>query len=250
MTENERQKAPIPNILIIDIKTRIPDHFSLRYKPSMTFPKEEGKYIYFDPLIMYNQNAVMTEEFFDKNKFETMMNRILSRFFTMQPKRISLDQGIIENNIWVTLNSLFGSGKLFYIHEKPYTIIDYKWDKKWTSETNYDVQTGGEDININVYPQIPGQKYVYKFKKKSAIKITIELELYPGKNPSLKAKSNILCERKMENIRRSYADLMGYEYRPAPTKYAKTRVLKRGGKKITKKGTRKYNKKRSLKEKK
>lgn len=242
MTKNESPKAPIPNILIIDIKTKIPDHFTIFYKPSMTLPKEVGKYVYFDPLVMYNQNAVITEEFFDKNKFETMMNRILSRFFSMQPKRISLEQGIIENNIWVTLNSLFGAGKLFYIDEKPYTIIDYKWDKKWKTETNYDVQSGGQDIHVHVYPD---KKYVYNFKKKSGIKITIELDLFPGKNPSLEAKSNILCERKMENIRRSYADLMGYEYRPAPTKYAKTRVSKRGGKKITKKGTRKYNKKRA-----
>lgn len=228
MTKNESEKAPIPNILIIDIKTRIPDHFTIRYKPSMTLRKEDGKYIYFDPLIMYNKNAVMTEEFFDKNKFETMMNRILSRFLGMQPKRISLDQGIIENNILVTLHSLFGAGKLFYIDDKPYTIIDFKWDKKWETETNYDVQTGGQDIHVHVYPD---KKYVYKFKKKSAIKITVELELYRGKNPSLEAKSNIHCERKMENIRRSYADLFGYEYRPAPTKYAKSRVSKRGGKK-------------------
>jgi hypothetical protein len=116
----ESNKAPTPNILIIDIKTRIPDHFSIRYKPSMTLPKETGKYIYFDPLVLYKESAVIAEEFFDKNKFETMMNRILSSFFGMQPKRVSLEQGIIENNIWVTLNALFGPGKLFYIDEKPY----------------------------------------------------------------------------------------------------------------------------------
>lgn len=242
MTDNERQKAPIPNILIIDIKTKIPDHFSIRYKPSMTLPKENGRYVYFDPLVIYNQNAVIAEEFFDKNKFETMMNRILSGFFTMQPKRMSLDNGIIENNIWVTLSSLFGASNLFYIENKPYTIIDFKWDKKWTTETNYDMQSGGKDVHVHVYPQ-QGEKYVYKFKKKSAIKITIELDLFAGKNPSLEAKSNILCERKMENVRRSYADLFGYEYRPSPTKYAKTRRMKRGGKKRRKRGTKKYNKK-------
>jgi hypothetical protein len=236
------EKAPIPNILIIEIKTRIPDHFTIQYKPSMTLPKEEGKYIYFDPLVIYNPNAVMTEEFFDKNKFETMMNRILSRFSGMQPKRISLEQGIIENNIKITLNSLFGAGKLFYIENHPYTIIDHKWDGKWTTETNYDVQNGGENVNVYVYPD---KKYVYKFKKKSGIKITVELELFSGKNPSSLALSNLLCERKMENIRKSYADLFGYEYRPAPTKYAKGRrrqASKRGGKK-RKKGTKKHNKK-------
>ena len=240
MTENESQIAPIPNILIIDIKTRISDHFTIKYKPNMTMPKEEGKYIYFDPLI-YNKDAVMTEEFFDKNKFETMMNRILSRFSSMQPKRVSLEQGIIENNIKVTLQSLFGPGKLFYIDEKPYTIIDYKWDNKWTTETNYDVQSGGQEpVNIYIYPD---RKYVYKFKKKSGIKINVELELFSGKNPSLEARSNILCERKMENIRKSYAELFGYEYRPASTKYAKSaRRVKKGGKKRrNRRRTRKYN---------
>lgn len=226
MTENESQKAhiPIPNILIIDIKTRIPDHFTIQYKPKMTLPKEEAHYIYFDPLIMYNPNAVTTEEFFDKNKFETMMNKILSGFSSMQPKRVSLEQGIIENNIKVTLQSLFGAGKLFYIDEKPYTIIDYKWDNKWTNETIYDEDT---------------------FNRVNGIKITMELELFSGKNPSFEARSNVRCERKMENIRKSYADLFGYEYRPAPTKYAKRRSSKKGGKKRRKKGTRKYNKKRT-----
>lgn len=243
MTEKVGKKAPIPNTLMIDIKTRIPDHFTIKYKPKMTLPKENGNYIYFDPFVIYNQNAVMTEEFFDKNKFETMMNRILSRFFVMQPKRNTLQKGIIDNNVMVTLKALFSPGSLFYIDEKPYTIIDFKWDKKWTIETNYDIQSGGQDVNINVFPQGQGQKYIYKLKNNSGIKIKVDLELYPGKNPSLGVRSDILCERKMENIRRSYADLMGYSYRPYPTKYVKTRALKKGGKKRRKKGTRKYVKK-------
>ena len=207
MTTKEQD---IPTILIIDVKTRIPDHYTIKYTPSMTIPGEKTKYVLFDPLVVYNSNVIMggrIDELFYKNKFETMLNRI-----GMQSKRKKIEDNILKNNVQITLNKLFGSGNLFYIQNKPYTIISHKWDKKWSIEN------------------IPD------FIERTGVRIEVELTLFEGKNPSRIDKLNANCETQFENIRRSYADFMGHEYRPI--------VSKKGGTKLKRK---KRNKTRRVK---
>jgi hypothetical protein len=52
--------------------------------------------------------------------------------------------------------------------------------------------------------------------------INVELELYPGTSPNLFQKSVIKCQSTFERIREAYADLFGYQYRPAPMSEAYT----------------------------
>ena len=40
----------------------------------------------------------------------------------------SFDKHIIDNNINITLQTLFGQNKLFYINNKPYTIVSSHWN--------------------------------------------------------------------------------------------------------------------------
>lgn len=86
--------------------------------------------------------------------------------------------------------------------------------------------------NMNYIPQINGlQSYPQSFsivqqqnkdlfnKKKSARSklayyIHVNLVLSPGKKVSKLEESRILCNTVFEKIRKSYADLFGYEYRP------------------------------------
>lgn len=229
MTSKEKQ---IPSILIIDVKTRIPDHYTIKYKPSMTIPDQKSKYVLFDPLVVYNLDVVnggRIEELFEKDKFETMINRTFG-YFGMQPKRKKIEDNILKNNVQITLKKLFGSGNLFYIDNQPYTIISHRWDGKWNIETIPEfekVQFGGQDEKIYYYPYPSSiQKYVFNITRKGAVRITVELSLFEGENPSTTDKLNVNCETQFENIRRSYAELMGYEYRPMVSK-SKTK----GGKK-------------------
>ena len=46
--------------------------------------------------------------------------------------------------------------------------------------------------------------------------ITIELELFPGKSPNMLQKSAVKCQNSFERIRESWANIFGFDYRPAP----------------------------------
>ena len=53
-------------------------------------------------------------------------------------------------------------------------------------------------------------------KSKLSFYITIELELFPGESANLFQKSVVKCQSTFERIREAWADIFGYEYRPAP----------------------------------
>ena len=138
---NKKGEEKIPNSLIIYIKTRIPNFYKMTYEPFMTVPQSKSHTVYFDPLIKYYdwpvrdlpnyapKNSIYSQ-FFEASEFDTMVNRILSDFRYMQKPRTleqSFEQGIIDNNINITLNTLFRTNNLFYINKKPYTIVNKRW---------------------------------------------------------------------------------------------------------------------------
>jgi hypothetical protein len=49
-----------------------------------------------------------------------------------------------------------------------------------------------------------------------AFYITVELELFPGKSTNAFQKSVVKCQSNFERIREAWADIFGYQYRPAP----------------------------------
>jgi hypothetical protein len=144
------EKESIPNSLIIQIKTNIPNFYKVNYEPYMTIPGVKSKTIHFNPLIKYNKTEINNipkytsenikyTQFFYSNEFDNLLNRILSNFLTMQ-KKISLTKAtedkIVENNIELTLNTLFPKDGIIYLNKKPYTIIDRHWNKdEWQIDT-------------------------------------------------------------------------------------------------------------------
>ena len=149
--QGKDDKKKIPNSLIIYIKTRIPNYYKINYDPTMTVPSSKSHTVYFEPLIKYYENAVrnipptapkdaLYTQFFEAGEFDFMINRILSDFRYMQKTNTlqeANDKKIIDNNISITLNTLFKSNNLFYINKKPYTIVasnfrsnDWQVDKK------------------------------------------------------------------------------------------------------------------------
>jgi hypothetical protein len=156
-----------PNTLIINIKTRIPNYYKIAYEPSMTVPSTKSRNVYFNPLVKYYSSIVKNipvgarpnskfTQFFEIREFETMINRILSDFRYMQPHRTLNDatnEKIIDNNIKITLDTLFAENNLFYLKNIPYTIIGYKWET-----SNWEVDIKPIDKLINPYLPISGKE--------------------------------------------------------------------------------------------
>ncbi len=149
----------IPNILTIYINTRIPGYQKLTYKPSMTLPNSSGNNVYFDPLVKLSKSVIqsfpqtdnkkkeMVAQFFNKGLFETMINRSLSSIFsgqlldkpgdTLNSKlKRAVEKNTINQNIKLTLETLFRPNNIITIGGKPYTIYSYHWDEgDWKVDT-------------------------------------------------------------------------------------------------------------------
>jgi len=127
---------PIPNALTITINTSVPGYQKIKYKPKMTIPNidEDETTIWFEPLVSLNQSVInkvpeniKVLEFFNKGLFNSLINAHGNQ------KQMTLEQAkknkIIDNNIQVTLNTLFPTNGILYIKGEPYAIADVQWKK-------------------------------------------------------------------------------------------------------------------------
>jgi hypothetical protein len=153
-----KKNITIPNSLTILIKTRIPNYNKIVYNPSMTVNTSKSHIVYFDPLVKYNQRIInnilsyaqpkaLYTQFFEANEFDSLIYRTLSSFFNMQSK-IDLEEatknGIVNNNINLTIETLFKPNNLFYIKNVPYTIVDKHWNfGEWKIDTKLDSKISG-----------------------------------------------------------------------------------------------------------
>jgi hypothetical protein len=125
----------IPNELKIIINTNIPGYQNIEYKPSMTLPNDKlDSSIQFNPLIKLNPsiikslpNNIQIREFFDKGLFQSLIN---SHGLTKQKNLLEATKdGYVDNNIRVTLDTLFPSNGILYVNKQPYAISDLQWSK-------------------------------------------------------------------------------------------------------------------------
>lgn len=160
MTTNKKK---IPNSLIITIKTRIPNYYKLTYEPKMSDINTKSHTVYFNPLVKYYTSEVndlpsrdlIISQFFEKGQFESMINRILSSFKHMQPERSlqeATEEGIIDNNIQITLNTLFKNNNVLQIGDRPYTIVSSSWNAN-----NWKLDAKPIEKLITPYSYLPGQ---------------------------------------------------------------------------------------------
>jgi len=128
-----------PNNLIILINTKIRNHRLLRYRPNMTIPGESSNVVYFDPLVKLFKPVVdkipqgqpeneKFTQFFNRTDFNSLLLRTLSKY--QQPiytfaEAMKFD--VTDNNIQVTLETLFAQGNPFYINGERYTVNSYDW---------------------------------------------------------------------------------------------------------------------------
>ena len=140
----------VPNALTIYIRTRLQDETRFKYKPGNTILNYDGKTVYFNPLIKLSRTITRSipdnvsrnylyTQFFKESQFKGLLQRTLSNLSTAQPKRDINDPSIpsiIDNNISVTLDTLFASNNKFYMGQNIYTIYSYGWEQgAWKVDT-------------------------------------------------------------------------------------------------------------------
>lgn len=133
----------IPNELIITLHTSIPGYQKIKYLPSMTMKdnKSDDKTISFDPLIKLNKDIIdkipenyRIKQFFNRELFQSLLNYIN----TTPAKNLheATMKGFIDNNINITINTIFAENSVIYIAGNPYVIADIQWTNgDWKIDT-------------------------------------------------------------------------------------------------------------------
>ena len=124
----------IPNTLTITIQTNIPGHQVINYTSNFSLLNDNrNKNVLFNPIFQLKQSVVNTipdnlkiEEFFNKGLFQSLIfaHGNQSEPFTLEE---ATQNGIIDDNIQITLDTLFSTNNHFFIHDDTYTIADYQW---------------------------------------------------------------------------------------------------------------------------
>jgi hypothetical protein len=127
--------VPIPNELKIIINTSIPGYQNIRYKPSMTLPSDKvDDAVQFNPLVKLKPSIIKSlpkeiqvKEFFNKGLFQSLMNS----HGLVRAKSLleATNEGYVDNNIQVTLDTIFPTNGVLYINKQPYAIADVQWTK-------------------------------------------------------------------------------------------------------------------------
>jgi len=135
-------KLIIPNELKIIINTSIPGYKTIEYRPDMTIRSiGYNNSLNFDPLVKLEPSVVervqknnKIKQFFDKDLFKSL---IIS---SVKIKGLDLtgatQNGYIDNNIQVTLDTIFPTNSVIYIGNASYAIMDVLWTKgDWKIDT-------------------------------------------------------------------------------------------------------------------
>lgn len=151
-TESKKEeKQIIPDQLNITIRTTIPGFQKIEYKPSMTIKDSDSKGVQFDPLIKLDKSKInaMPEEYRVKQFFNRGLFQSLLNFNGGTPAKsltYATRAGNVDNNIKVTLDTIFPVNSVIYIGKKPYAIGDVQWT---TGDWKIEVKQKKEEIDIN-----------------------------------------------------------------------------------------------------
>ena len=132
----------IPNELKITINTSIPGFQTIKYTPSMTLKDAKNiSSIYFNPLIKLDKFVIekvpenlRIKEFFNQGLFESLINA--HGMVYEKTLKEATNKGYIDNNISVTLDTIFPVNSIIYINAESYVIADIQWRKgDWKVDT-------------------------------------------------------------------------------------------------------------------
>jgi hypothetical protein len=150
-TMPQEKTMVFPDQLSIKIRTSVPGHQFTTYTPSMTIKDSDEKSVKFNPLVRLNQSIInkippeyRIKEFFNKGLFQSMLNYIGTTPSTNLMQ--STKNGNVDNNIKVTLNTIFPVNSVITIGGNPYTIGDVQWI---TGDWKIDVKQKKMEIDPN-----------------------------------------------------------------------------------------------------
>ena len=186
-TKITNQKRPIiPTKLQIIVETNLLEYKKFKYDPVLTLPNAPSHNIYFNPLQPLDANIIRKIpensrilSFFNSQMFDKL-NNYTALFL---PPRKTLEEaspGNVDRNIQITLDTLFPTNGVFYIHREKYYVEFVEWQKgNWYLETaeparytedelygpNYDIpepfiKKGGARTRKNNYSLYP-RNYSY-----------------------------------------------------------------------------------------
>jgi hypothetical protein len=194
-------RSILANTLTILMNTKIPGKRILKYDPKMTIPGVNSSYVCFDPRVKLKQSIVnnvqptapiqyggmfpftqtattsaaqndaICMQFFRRNEFNSLLLRTLNE----SPQEIyslteAKEMGITDNNIQVTLDTLFKHGNVMYIQGAPYTINLYDWVYgDWQIDTRPNITLPQQQIPI-ITPYaviIPNRSSLAMFEKEA-----------------------------------------------------------------------------------
>ena len=124
----------IPNQLNIQILTDIPGYQKFSFKPSMLIKSLDSSdsEVRFYPMVKLNKSVidkiperVRVKQFFNKGLFQSFINYINAK--PLDRLILAKEYGYVDNNIKLTLQTIFATGSVITIGGKPYTIGDVRW---------------------------------------------------------------------------------------------------------------------------
>jgi hypothetical protein len=147
----KEEKEIIPDQLNITIRTSIPGYQKIEYKPYMTLKDSDEKGVRFDPLIKLNESIInkIPQEYRIKQFFSIGLFKSLLNYNGGTPAKSLLQAtrlGYVDNNIKITLNSIFPVNSVIYVGKNPYVIGDVQWT---TGDWKIDLKQKQEEIDIN-----------------------------------------------------------------------------------------------------
>jgi hypothetical protein len=149
--EQKEEKNIIPDQLNIIIRTSIPGYQKIEYKPSMTIKDIDSKGILFNPLIKLDQSKInkipqeyKIKQFFNKGLFQSLLN--YNGGTPAKNLLYATKSGYVNNNIKVTLDTLFPVNSVIYIGKNPYAIGDVQWT---TGDWKIEVKQKKTEIDIS-----------------------------------------------------------------------------------------------------
>ena len=157
----------IPNTITIYIKSNIMGFSFFKLKPSMIEQGNKNENILIDPLVKISSSKlnelpekVRKSIFFNKPNFNSYIVKT-EQFQPYRSLKQATGEGVIDNNISIILNNLFEKGNVLYLKDKPYTCINYQWQKgNWKIDTKLPSQ-------IKISPQYPINSLYYQHTMRS-----------------------------------------------------------------------------------
>jgi CRISPR/Cas system-associated protein endoribonuclease Cas2 len=206
MSSNSNKNI-IPDQLNITILTSIPGYQKIEYKPSMTIKNNSEKSVRFDPLQKLNKQVIdkipeeyRIKEFFNKELFDSLLLHAGS--YKVQTITQATRSGYVDNNIKVTLQTIFPVNSVIYIGKKPYAIGDVQWT---TGDWFVELKQKKEEIDVNkvtdprLYTQLVREEIISGEEQlKQLPEFVLKGDNYSG--PPLNVASGIIRQNRAADI--------------------------------------------------